>query len=73
MAGGWPWYFGRLPEACSSTPQPLRHPQPCVPCGRRPSTQLKGSPVEKDGSDTIFASWRMSSSRWLDRRTRWLR
>ena len=28
--------IGRLPEACSSTPQPLRHPQPCVPCGRRP-------------------------------------
>jgi hypothetical protein len=34
---------------------------------------LKASPVEKDGSDTIFASWRMSSARWLDRRTRWLR
>ena len=51
------------PLAClelshSSTPQPLRHPQPCVPCGRRPSTQLKASPVEKDvaGVPTMTAA-----------------
>ena len=63
----------RLPEALPSTPQPLRHPQPCVPCGRRPSAQPKASPVEKDAGGTIFASWRMRSASWLDRRTRWLR
>ena len=34
------WVRG-LPEARWSTPHPLRHPQPCVPCGRRLSTLLK--------------------------------
>ena len=38
----------RLPEARSSTPQPLRCPQPCVPCGRRLSTLLKAKP-EREG------------------------
>ena len=67
------WYLGSLPEALPSTPHPLRHPQPCVPCGRRLSAQLKASPVEKDAGGTIFASWRRSSARLLDRRTRWSR
>ena len=33
----------------------------------------QASPVEKDASGTIFASWRRSSASWLDRRTRWSR
>ena len=47
---------------------------PAGPCSREYGrTQLKASPVEKDAGGTIFASWRRSSARWLDRLTRWLR
>ena len=35
-AGGRPGSMCRLLEACSSTPEPLRHRRPCVPCRRRP-------------------------------------
>ena len=41
-AAGWrPGWVRGLPEARWITPQPLRRPQPCVPCGRRLSTLLK--------------------------------
>ena len=74
-AGVWSRLLGRLPEALSrsSAPRPLHCPQPCVPCGRRLSTQLKASPVEKDGDDAHFESLRRSLTSWLDRRTRWSR
>ena len=39
-AGGRPGSMCWLPEACSSTPQPLRHRRTDVPCRRRPSTLL---------------------------------
>ena len=35
VAGERPGWVRGLPEARWSTPQSLRHPQPCVPCGRR--------------------------------------
>ena len=41
VAGRRPGWVSGLPEARWSMPQPLRHPQPCVPCGRRLSTLLK--------------------------------
>ena len=59
-AGGRPGSMCWLPEACSSTPQPLRHRQPGVPCRRRPSTLLQASPTEKDLAGTLFDSWRTS-------------
>ena len=40
-AGGRPGWAKRVAEACWITPQPLCHPQPCAPCGRRLCTQLK--------------------------------
>ena len=40
-AGGRPGWAKRVAEACWITPQPLCHPQPCAPCGRRLSTLLK--------------------------------
>ena len=40
-AGGRPGWVRRVAEACWITPQPLCHPQPCAPCGRRLSTLLK--------------------------------
>jgi hypothetical protein len=62
-AGGRPGSMCWLPEACSSTPQPLRHRQPGVPCRRRPSTLLQASPTEKDLAGTLFDSWRRSLTR----------
>jgi hypothetical protein len=41
VAGGRPGWVSGLPEARWSMHQPLCHPQPCVPCGRRLSTLLK--------------------------------
>jgi hypothetical protein len=41
VAGRRPGWVSGMPEARWSMPQPLRHPQPCVPCGRRLSTLLK--------------------------------
>ena len=70
-AGGRPGSMCRLPEACWSMPEPLRHRRPCVPCRRRPSTLLKASPVEKGAAGTLFGSWRRSSTRLLERGTRW--
>eukprot|EP00964_Phaeocystis_antarctica_P097919 scaffold63991_cov59-Phaeocystis_antarctica.AAC.3 len=72
-AGGRPGSMYRLRKACESTPEPLRHRRPCVPCRRRPSTLLKASPVEKGAAGTLCGSWRRSSTRLLDRGTRWLR
>ena len=72
-AGGRPGSMCWLPEACSSTPQPLRHRQPGVPCRRRPSTLLQASPTEKDLAGTLFDSWRRSLTRYLERETRWSR
>ena len=46
--------------ACLSTPQPLRHRVPCVPCRRWLSTLLKANPVENDGAGTLLGSWRRS-------------
>ena len=63
----------RLREPCESTPEPLRHRRPCVPCRRRPSTLLQASPVEKGAAGTLCGSWRRSSTRLLERGTRWLR
>ena len=40
-AGGRPGWVTALPEACWIMPHPLRHPQPCAPCGRRRSPLLK--------------------------------
>ena len=40
-AGGRSGWVRGLPEARWITPQPLCHCQPCVPCRRRLSTQLK--------------------------------
>ena len=42
-------------------------------CRRRPSTLLQASPVEKGAAGTLFGSWRRSSTRLLERGTRWLR
>ena len=72
-AGGRPGSMCRLPEACWSMPEPLRHRRPCVPCRRRPSTLLQASPVEKGEAGTLFGSWRRSSTRLLERETRWSR
>ena len=72
-AGGRPGSMCWLPEACSSTPQPLRHRQPGVPCRRRPSTLLQASPTEKDLAGTLFDSWRRSLTRYLEREPRWSR
>ena len=72
-AGGRPGSMCWLPEACSSTPQPLRRRQPGVPCRRRLSTLLQASPAEKDVAGTLFDSWRRSLTRYLERETRWSR
>ena len=72
-AGGRPGSMYRLRGTCESTPEPLRHRRPCVPCRRRPSTLLKASPVEKGAAGTLGRSWRRSSTRLLDRGTRWWR
>ena len=40
-AGGRPGWVTGVAEARWITPQPLCHPQPCAPCGRRLCTQLK--------------------------------
>jgi len=40
-AGGQPGWVTALREARWSTHHPLRHPQPCAPCGRRRSPLLK--------------------------------
>eukprot|EP00964_Phaeocystis_antarctica_P047248 scaffold27328_cov67-Phaeocystis_antarctica.AAC.3 len=68
-AGGRPGSMYRLREACQSTPGPLRHCRPCVPCRRRPSTLLQASPVEEGAAGTLFGSWRRSSTRLLERGT----
>ena len=70
-AGGRPGSICRLLEACCSTPQPLRHRRPCVPCRRRLSTLLQASPTEKDVAGTLFDSLRRSLTRSLERETRW--
>ena len=72
-AGGRPGSMYRLRGTCESTPEPLRHRRPCVPCRRRPSTLLKASSVEKGAAGTLGRSWRRSSTRLLDRGTRWWR
>ena len=40
-AGGQPGWVTALPEARWIMPHPLRHPQPCAPCGRRLSPLLQ--------------------------------
>ena len=40
-AGGRPGWVKEVAEARWITPQPLCHPQPCVPCGRRIAPLLK--------------------------------
>ena len=66
-AGGRSGSMCGLPEACSSTPEPLRHRRLCVPCRRRPSTLLQASPVEKGEAGALFGSRRRSSTRCLER------
>ena len=53
-------YAGCVRRACMSTPQPLRHRVPCVPCRRWLSTLLKANPVENDGAGPLLGSWRRS-------------
>ena len=46
-AGGRPGWVKRVAEACWITPQPLCHPQPCAPCGRRLSTPCELTRVNR--------------------------
>eukprot|EP00964_Phaeocystis_antarctica_P014657 scaffold8103_cov34-Phaeocystis_antarctica.AAC.1 len=48
-AGGRPGSMYRLREACQSTPEPLRHRRPGVPCRRRPSTLLHPGQPGREG------------------------
>jgi hypothetical protein len=62
-SGGWRAIRVDMREACLSTPQPLRHRVPCVPCRRRLSMLLKANPVENDGAGTLLGSLRRSLTR----------